>query len=129
MNDIIDFEVFRPVLDRALKRSDRRKGGRPPFDPVMMFKILILQALNDRSDERAGFLIADRLNYRRFPGLGARLANRNTVWIFHEPLKKAGVMDVLFAAFEHQVTASDYHAARGQPEVSGLSALYRVPYL
>ncbi|MBC6403646.1 MAG: transposase [Hyphomonadaceae bacterium] len=47
MNDIIDFEVFRLVLNRALKRSDRRKGGRPPFDPVMMFKILILQALND----------------------------------------------------------------------------------
>ncbi|MBC6403379.1 MAG: hypothetical protein GDA39_06350 [Hyphomonadaceae bacterium] len=32
MNAIIDFEVFRPVPDRALKRSDRRKGGRPPFD-------------------------------------------------------------------------------------------------
>ncbi|MBC6402042.1 MAG: hypothetical protein GDA39_05095 [Hyphomonadaceae bacterium] len=31
MNDIIDFEVFRPV-------PDRRKGGRPPFDPVLMFK-------------------------------------------------------------------------------------------
>ncbi|MBC6411846.1 MAG: hypothetical protein GDA39_02540 [Hyphomonadaceae bacterium] len=29
MNDIIDFEVFRPVLDRALKRSDRRKGVVP----------------------------------------------------------------------------------------------------
>ncbi|MBC6402359.1 MAG: transposase [Hyphomonadaceae bacterium] len=47
MNDIIDFEVFRPVPDRALRRSDRRKSGRPPLDPVMMFKILILQALND----------------------------------------------------------------------------------
>ncbi|MBC6403540.1 MAG: hypothetical protein GDA39_10220 [Hyphomonadaceae bacterium] len=38
MNDIIDFEVFRPVPDRALKRSDRRKGGRSPFDPVLMFE-------------------------------------------------------------------------------------------
>jgi len=47
MNHIIDFEVFRPVPDRALRRPDRRKGGRPPFDPVMMFRILILQALND----------------------------------------------------------------------------------
>jgi len=38
---------FRPVLDGALKCSGRRKGGRPLFDPVLMFKILILQALND----------------------------------------------------------------------------------
>ncbi|MBC6411444.1 MAG: transposase [Hyphomonadaceae bacterium] len=69
MNDIVDFEVFRPVLDRALKRSDRCKGGRRPFDPVMMFRILILQALNDLSDERAKFLITDRLSCGRFPGL------------------------------------------------------------
>ena len=52
-----------------MKRSNRRKGGRPPFDPVMMFKILILQALNDLSDERAEFLITDRLSYGRFLGL------------------------------------------------------------
>ena len=70
MDEIIDFEAFRPVLDKALKRSDRRKGGRPPFDPVMMMKILILQALNDLSDERAEFLITDRLSYMRFLGLG-----------------------------------------------------------
>ncbi|MBC6411845.1 MAG: transposase [Hyphomonadaceae bacterium] len=35
----------------------------------MMFRILILQVLNDLSDERAEFLITDRLSYGRFPGL------------------------------------------------------------
>ena len=34
MAEIIDFEGFRPVLNKALKRSDRRKCGRPPFDPM-----------------------------------------------------------------------------------------------
>ena len=114
MNDIIDFEVFRPVLDRALKRSDRRKGGRPPFDPVMMFKILILQALNDLSDERAEFLIMDRLSYGRFLGLSGKAPDRNTIWTFREHLKKAGVMDDLFAAFERQIMASGYRAAHGR---------------
>ena len=60
MAEIIDFEGFRPLLDKALARSDRSKGGRPPFDPILMFKILILQALNDLSDERAEFLISSR---------------------------------------------------------------------
>lgn len=32
---MIDFEMFRPALDRAL---DRSKGGRPPVDAVLMFK-------------------------------------------------------------------------------------------
>ena len=42
---VVDFEVFRPTLDRALARSDRSKGGRPPTDAVLMFKVLVLQAL------------------------------------------------------------------------------------
>ena len=29
------------------KRSDRAKGGRPPYDPVLMFKVLILLALDN----------------------------------------------------------------------------------
>jgi transposase, IS5 family len=34
---VIDFEVFRGDLEAALSRSDRAKGGRPPYDPVLMF--------------------------------------------------------------------------------------------
>jgi len=116
MAEIIDFEGFRPVLDTALARSDRSKGGRPPFDPILMFKILILQALNDLSDERAEFLITDRLSYMRFLGLGLgdKAPDRNTIWTFREALKKAGVIDELFAAFDAQITASGYHATHGQ---------------
>jgi hypothetical protein len=32
----VDFEVFRPDLDKALAYSDGSKGGRPPFDPVLI---------------------------------------------------------------------------------------------
>lgn len=116
MAEIIDFEVFRPVLDKALARSDRSKGGRPPFDPVLMLKILILAALNDLSDERAEFLITDRLSYMRFLGLGLgdKAPDRNTIWTFRETLKNAGVIDDLFTAFDRQITASGYHATHGQ---------------
>ena len=31
----IDFELFRDELEAALARSDRAKGGRPPYDPVL----------------------------------------------------------------------------------------------
>lgn len=44
LSAIVDFELFRPDLTRAVPRSDRAKGGRPPFDLVFMFKVLILQA-------------------------------------------------------------------------------------
>ena len=34
---IVNFELFRPDLVRAVPRSDGAKGGRPPFDHVFMF--------------------------------------------------------------------------------------------
>jgi IS5 family transposase len=51
-----NFEMFRPELNAALAYSDGAQGGCPPFDPVMMFKILVIQATNNLSDERAEFL-------------------------------------------------------------------------
>ena len=46
----VDFEAFRPDLENALAYSNGSKGGRPPFDPVLMFKILVIQTLNKVSD-------------------------------------------------------------------------------
>ena len=41
LSGIVDFELFRADLERAVPRSDRAKGGRPPFDHVLMFKVLM----------------------------------------------------------------------------------------
>ena len=71
----VDFELFRAELTAALAYSDGSEGGRPPFDPVMMFKILVIQATNNLADERTEFLINDRLSFMRFLGLG--LADRS----------------------------------------------------
>jgi hypothetical protein len=37
-----DFEPFRPELNAALSYTDRTEGGQPPFDPMLMFKILVI---------------------------------------------------------------------------------------
>ena len=56
--ELIDFEVFRAPLLKALHRSDRLKGGRPPYNPVLMFKILVLQTLYTLSDDTTEFCFA-----------------------------------------------------------------------
>ena len=50
---VIDFEPFRYRLEKALRRSDGSKGGRPAYDPVMMFKVLVLQALYEQHSNAA----------------------------------------------------------------------------
>jgi len=52
-NGVVDFEMFRPALGAAVPRTDRSKGGRLPFDAVLMFKVLILQTMHSLSGERA----------------------------------------------------------------------------
>jgi hypothetical protein len=47
---VVEFALFRGGLEAALARSDRARGGRPPYDAVLMFKVLILQTLSTLSD-------------------------------------------------------------------------------
>ena len=55
---VIDFEIFGPDLDAALKRSDGSKGGWPPIDSVRIFKVLVLQVFYGLSDAQAEFRCA-----------------------------------------------------------------------
>jgi hypothetical protein len=46
LRELDNFELFRSDLDRAVPRSDRAKGGRPPSDHVLMFKRSVLQTFS-----------------------------------------------------------------------------------
>ena len=70
MGSVVDFELFRAEIEAGVPRADRSKGGRPPFDHVLMFKCLILQTQNNLSDERTEFYLRDRPTWIRFLGLG-----------------------------------------------------------
>jgi hypothetical protein len=93
--------LFRPELNAALSYTDRTEGGRPPFDPVLMFKILVIQATNNLSDERAKFLINDRLSFMRFLGLGLedRVPDARTIRLFREKLD-GSINELIFSVTE-----------------------------
>lgn len=72
----VDFEVFRPALEAALSSSASSKGGRPPVDPVMMFKILVIHTINTLSDERTEYLTTTGFPSCVFSDLGFRIVCR-----------------------------------------------------
>ncbi len=113
---VVDFEMFRPELGVALGYGDGSKGGRPPFDPVMMFKVLVIQAQNDLSDDRAEFLINDRLSFMRFLGLGLtdKVPDAKTIWAFRERLTRAGAIEALFTRFDREIREAGYIPMSGQ---------------
>jgi len=116
LGDLVDFEVFRAPLLRALRRSDRAKGGRPPYDPVLMFKVLVLQALYNLSDDQTEFQIRDRLSFMRFLGLRLRdrVPDAKTIWLFRELLVRAKAVEKLFDRFDAHLRDHGYLAMSGQ---------------
>lgn len=114
--EAVDFEMFRLGLVAALGYTSGPQGGRPAFDPVMMFKILVIQAANNLSDERAEFLVNDRLSFMRFLGLGLsdRVPDARTIWLFREKLTRADAIKGLFERFDGALRASGYIAMSGQ---------------
>uniref|UniRef100_A0A9E8CP69 IS5 family transposase n=1 Tax=Bosea sp. NBC_00436 TaxID=2969620 RepID=A0A9E8CP69_9HYPH len=117
LNAVVPWEFFRKPLAKALKRSDGAKGGRPPYDPVLMFKIMVLQALYNLSDDQAEFQIMDRRTFGRFLGLldaGDRVPDAKTIWLFRERLTQAGAVENLFARFDKHLAKAGYLAMGGQ---------------
>ena len=102
LNALIDWEIFRPQLKRCFKREAKGPGGRPPFDYVLMFKILILQRLYNLSDAQMQYQILDRLSFQRFLGLGlcATVPDEKTIWLFREVLSKQNTIEKLFARYK-----------------------------
>lgn len=102
LNKVINWEIFRPMLAKAVAvEKPKGPGGRRRFDVVMMFKILVLARLFNLSDDQAEYQINDRISFMRFLdlGLNSTVPDAKTIWLFRETLKNAGIMDELFAQF------------------------------
>jgi len=101
LDAMMDWEIFRPLLKRCFKKEPKGPGGRPPFDYVLMFKILILQRLYNLSDAQMQFQMLDRLSFQRFLGQGlyATVPDEKTIWLFREVLSKRGMIEKLFALY------------------------------
>ena len=101
LDKVIDWEVFRTTLEEAFAIEAKAPGGRPPFDRVMMFKIVILQRYYNLSDEQTKFQIKDRLSFQQFLGLqiGDKVPDEKTIWLFKEQLKEKKLSKKLFELF------------------------------
>src|ERR1039458_9142512 len=116
LRTMIPWEDFRKPLKKTLQRKDRNAGGRPPFDDVLMFKVLVVQALYNLSDDQTEYQIRDRLSFVRFLGLDidGTVPDAKTIWLFRERLARAGAVKRLFARFDRHLEEKGLMASGGQ---------------
>ena len=105
LNRVVNWEMFRPILNQVFKKEMRGKGGRPPYDYVMLFKILVLQRIYNLSDEQTEYQIYDRMSFMRFLGLtlSDRVPDAKTIWLFRDTLTQAKVIRRIFELFNKQL--------------------------
>ena len=102
LNEVVEWEMFRPVLEKACKRRyERGEGGRPGYDLMLLFKMLIIQRLYNLSDEQLEYQVVDRTSFKRFLGMGIadRVPDAKTIWRFKEQLKEAGIAEEIFDTY------------------------------
>lgn len=91
LRDLIPWESFRPLLEELTGSATRdwKQGGQPPFDPVLMFKVLVLQKFHGLSDDATEEQIFDRTRFKAFLGLriGDDIPDAKTLWDFKQRIE------------------------------------------
>lgn len=98
LDAVIDWEIFRSILERIDAKERKSAAGRKPTCRMLMFKMLILQRLHNLSDERLQYQVTDRLSFMRFLGLdlAADVPDARTIWAFREVLREHQLVESLF---------------------------------
>ena len=112
--DVIEWEMFRPVIDSVRPKSES-KAGRPPYDSILMLKTLILKRINNLSNEETEYQINDRISFMRFIGIGLAdsVPDSNTIDNFEKMLARSGVITEIFAMFGRQLEEKGLITHRG----------------
>ena len=115
LNKVIKWELFRKPIEEALHVEPKGAGGRPAFDKLMMFKILILQKYYNLSDEQTEFQINDRTSFKQFLELklGDTIPDQKTIWHFKEQLANKNISEQLFILFTTQLMRQGILAKEG----------------
>jgi len=88
---------WQPVA-ALLRRARPGETGRPPYEPLAMFKALLLAQWYGLSDPALEEALLDRVSFRRFCGLAldAPTPDETTLCRFRAALRRAGLGEALF---------------------------------
>jgi transposase, IS5 family len=112
ISDLIDWSPIRSILDEMYDNKSE-KGGRPNFDVILMFKVLILEEWYGLSDPEVERQISDRVSFMGFLDFPEPVPDSSTIWLFRERLKETGRYDLVWEEFQSQLDAKGLKVKRG----------------
>ena len=115
LNAIVNWFIFAPILDRAIPREVNPQGGRPPYNNLLMFKILVIKRLFGLSFDQTEYQINDRISFMRFLGFGISdtVPDAKTIWLYEEKLSNHEAGKELFDLFFEAIAEKGYVTRTG----------------
>jgi IS5 family transposase len=112
INKLIDWKPF----EKILASIHSAKVGRKAYDPVLMFKILIIQQIYGHSDPEIELMLKGNLFYRRFLGLSAidPVPDHSTISRFRSDLKAMNLYRKCFSELKHQIGQKGFEIRSGK---------------
>ena len=68
--ELIQWEEFRPLLEKDYNQERKTNAGRKRIDPLILYTMMVLQQLFNLSDEEVEFQVNDQRSFEEFVGLG-----------------------------------------------------------
>ena len=92
-------DILTPMLQNTPIKSKyaRANAGRPGYDPVLMYKIIVLKVIFNLSDNNVVRSIKDRRSFQVFLGIDESVVpDSKTVWKYNELFVESGLFQQLF---------------------------------
>ena len=108
----LDWEAFRPII-APIYHNKTPRGGRPNVDPVVMVKLLVLQAWYGLSDPELERQALNRIDFQHFLGFPGNAPDYSTVWQFRERLADTGKDKEVWAELQRQLDEKGLKVKKG----------------
>lgn len=108
MKALLDWNKFLEIIPE--KESAR---GRPPYEKILMIRLLFLQGWYTISDEELEFQVNDRLSFRSFLDFPKTIPDYSTVWRFREELAEGDILEKMWDELKRQINEKKIEVKEG----------------
>ena len=108
----IDWKRFTPII-QPIYNNKGPSGGRPNLEPVLMVKLLVLQAWYGLSDPELERQASIRIDFMHFLGYPEKAPDYSTVWRFRDRLAETGRDRLVWAELQRQLDAKGLKVRKG----------------
>lgn len=112
MKEQIDWTPFVPLVRRVF-HDDKKFGGRPHTDELVVVRSMLLQSWYGLSDEELEFQCHDRLSFRNFLGFPESVPDFTTIWKIRDRLKQKNVDVLIWSELQKQLDKKGYEIKKG----------------